>query len=634
MNKNVFKIFLTEDVDEVLDEALPKDLATAYNNSSLGREDRTKGYRTRDIDWQNTDYTPISPEEAKEVWKNNPTSLILIITDSRGEDRAVKFRNDGKVNIDASYGNYRFDLPRDKAYIKRDGTRVTDVFKAKINHLLSIAKKIYVTNEGSVKRDPDQQEFRAKNPESPRYGGEDKSKLYHKYVDANRGSENILNKLKYWQRNYHFSEIPLNYNRTIRYDGDGVVTWTNGSYGGTGDEQFWEGKFKQYWNSWGETDSDTFASWCAYLLAKQKGDLTYRNPTERELEKLFNINKSWKKDYAADVRYLDVARVLQEPRKAVEQSLENAKNLQYKLDREKSKKDEFTSPESRSSRESTINYYINDYKSRLMRIIGELEKYESRLDELDADDAKKIKEYDDEIDRLTKEIDTAKGAYKDIMQNGAYKNSSFGRKIPEALQEEKSLDELVDILANRRTESLGELNEDLTDEDKVAALAEYLDVDPAEISELDKDYYDTPEGEYLVLDEDGAYSRAADEIRMTFDDMGLEAFTPSFQEYIINNCLSDSAIREFIDEEIDYFESQEDDPERLEYLRSLETRDEMLDYIKEVFGDLSDFVKEDNIDINKVIEEAIKQDGVAHFIAYYDGEENELGNGYYAYRVN
>lgn len=631
MNKKVFEMFLTEDIDEILDEALPKDLATAYNNSELGPLKRNAGYTTGAIDWENTTYTPISPEEGKRVWKDNPTSLILIITDNGGKDRAVKFRADGKVDIDAIYGNYRFNLPKDKAYIKRDGTKVTDVFKAKINHLLSIAKKIYVTDEGSVHRDTSVLKDRSSNPESPNYGGIDKVGLSRKYIDKNRESVNLLDKLDYWKKHYTFTDIPLIKDSGERYiyNDDNTVTFT-GQYGGTGDESYWWEKFIKYFKNWSAYDSDTFNIWCAYLLAKQKGNRSYRNPTADEL----GASDLWRKDLAAELRYLDLTRVLQEPKEKVKQSLKDAKNLESRLEGVKQNKDRFTSPEARKDREGDINYYISRYKSRLLDIINELEKYESRLDNLDASDTQKIKEYDDEIDRLVKEIDSAKKAYNDIMANGAFTNSIMGRKVPESLQEEKSLDELVDILVNRKSESLNELAEDLTDEDKVTSLAEYLDVDPSEITEIDQDYYDTPEGEYIVVNKDEAYDRAASEIRMTFDDLGLQAFTPNFQKYIIDYCISDSAIQEFIDEEIGYFETQEDDSEQLEYLKSLTTRDDKLNYIKEIFGDMSDFVKKDNIDMDKVIEEAIKEDGVAHFIAYYDGEENELGHGYYAYRVN
>ena len=40
------------------------------------------------------------------------------------------------------------------------------------------------------------------------------------------------------------------------------------------------------------------------------------------------------------------------------------------------------------------------------------------------------------------------------------------------------------------------------------------------------------------------------------------------------------------------------------------------------------------IDMDEVVEQCIYEDGVAHFIARYDGDEIELGNGLYAYRTN
>ena len=38
--------------------------------------------------------------------------------------------------------------------------------------------------------------------------------------------------------------------------------------------------------------------------------------------------------------------------------------------------------------------------------------------------------------------------------------------------------------------------------------------------------------------------------------------------------------------------------------------------------------------IDKIVDEAIKWDGIAHFISRYDGKEIDLGNGLYAYRQN
>ena len=125
-----------------------------------------------------------------------------------------------------------------------------------------------------------------------------------------------------------------------------------------------------------------------------------------------------------------------------------------------------------------------------------------------------------------------------------------------------------------------------------------------------------------------------DEIKMLFDDMGLESFTPQFQQQIVNEFMNDEAVDDFVNQEIEYFENEEDDAEMLDYLQGLNTKEEKIDYIKEVFGDLKDFVKPEDIDIDAVAEEAINQDGIAHFIAYYDGDEEELGNGFFGYRVN
>ena len=398
MNKNVLKIFLTEDLNtEQLDEALPKDLAVAYNNSGVDSKSRSKGYYTGPIDWQNTDYIEINPEEGKEIWKNDPTKLILIITDSSGKDRVVKFREDGKVNIDSKFGNYRFNLPRDKAYIKRDGTLVFDIFKAKINHLLSIAKKIYRTNEGEVTRDQSVKDLRATNPESPNYKDVTSAKreLINKYKNENSKALDLLSTLKDF-RQVRKDPVDISKIGRIKYlDDTHEVVWDSG-YGGRGDANYWLEKFKDYFKRWSGGDGDTFVAWLCYLLALDGPNFTYRLPTEKDIRTWYNL-KDVTSNFKADLRYLDVANILQAPKKALEKSLADAYALKNNLEAAQRHKDYFNSPEARSSRESDITYYIQRYKERLMDAINNLEKYEAKLDDLDAEDAKKIKEYDDEI---------------------------------------------------------------------------------------------------------------------------------------------------------------------------------------------------------------------------------------------
>ena len=643
MNKNVFKIFLNEDInDQELDEALPKDLAKAYDYSGLGKDYRSGGYRSGRVDWQNTDYIPLTPEQGKELWKNNPKALVLIIRDDSGNPRAVKFREDGKVDIDPAYGNYRFNLPRETAYIKRDGTKVRDVFKAKINHLLDIAEKIYQTNEGSVTRDTNLLDTRKQNPESPNYPGSDKKDIIRKY-NQNGGSEerDLMRKVEYWKNSRQLENIGgpqglqdlINNRFQLSYDpatGKVKGNWSY-SYGGEGNINFWKDKVIRYFQEFSAYDSDTLGAWLGYLMAEGKGTINYRVPTEGEVKKWYNLKSDWKQNMNAEIRYLDVKKILEEPKQRIAQSIEDAKTLEKKLSRRQADKDSFTSPESRASRESDITYYINDYKRRLNYILNELEKYEGKLDDLDAEDAKKIKDMDDEINQISQDLANAQNATSNIMAQGAYTNTAFGKKVPESLQEEKSLDELVDILQSRKTESL---DEDFGDADvRVNSLAEFLDIDPEEIK-VDGDEFITPEGDYLVLTEEEAHGRAVDEIKMLFFDMGLESFTPQFQQQIINEFMSDEVVDDFVNQEIEYFENEEDDAEMLAYLQGLNTKEEKIDYIKEIFGDLKDFVNPEDIDIDAVAEEAINQDGIAHFVAYYDGDEEELGNGFFAYRIN
>ena len=58
-------------------------------------------------------------------------------------------------------------------------------------------------------------------------------------------------------------------------------------------------------------------------------------------------------------------------------------------------------------------------------------------------------------------------------------------------------------------------------------------------------------------------------------------------------------------------------------------------YIRDTLG--SDTFKEwakDKVDLDKLADEAIDRDGKEHFISYYDGNEIDLGDGLFAYRLN
>lgn len=139
-------------------------------------------------------------------------------------------------------------------------------------------------------------------------------------------------------------------------------------------------------------------------------------------------------------------------------------------------------------------------------------------------------------------------------------------------------------------------------QEKLQAIANYLEVDP---SYFEEEGYDPNEFEskeynesYVVLTEEEAREYAKRDIESVFDELGLDAFTPRFQEWILNNAV-----------EGDFFFGEDD---------------------------FNDAVKEGRVDIDmdKVVDKCISRDGIAHFVAIYDGKEIDLGNGLYAYRVD
>jgi hypothetical protein len=219
--------------------------------------------------------------------------------------------------------------------------------------------------------------------------------------------------------------------------------------------------------------------------------------------------------------------------------------------------------------------------------------------------------------------------------------------------------------------------------ERIQALATHLDIDPSEISNIYDNEFETPEGDYLVVDSYEAEELAKEDIRNLFDELGLDSFTPEFRDWIIMNALDDEWFEEAVKEayesyvdDIEYesdltfdnrliqelydanilteddFEEDEDggpdfsalkdgvdiDSAKEEYVdRLVYDAGDPVDYCGDNFGWewVSNMATTYNlIDMDEVVEQCIYMDGVAHFIARYDGNEIELGNGLYAYRTN
>ncbi len=237
-------------------------------------------------------------------------------------------------------------------------------------------------------------------------------------------------------------------------------------------------------------------------------------------------------------------------------------------------------------------------------------------------------------------------------------------------------------ISDKRYADLSELDEDLHDDYYALREATGLDLDGARTGYRD-DVIETDDGDYIILTEEEAYETARDNIENDIDDMGLEAFTENFQDWIIDNALDQDWFREAYEESNDYyiddieneagngFESRlieeaydegivsDDELEEneygdkvlkdnssanferikedyLEYLNGRE--DDYVGWYRDNFGDddLTRLIRDGyvSLDIDKIVDECIKWDGVAHFLNTYDGEEIELPNGKFAYRIN
>ena len=241
-------------------------------------------------------------------------------------------------------------------------------------------------------------------------------------------------------------------------------------------------------------------------------------------------------------------------------------------------------------------------------------------------------------------------------------------KIPYTKQA-KSLDEQITILRSR--------NIIIKDEEKAKALSDELGKEV----DFHNGIFETNDGEeYEVLTDDEADERFSESVRELIDEMGIEAFSPYFQEWIKDNALDSEWFDEAKDESNEYYmqdiRDESDDEYSSRLLREMveegvvdesdleENEDGLLDLkegsvddywedFKERLNDgwpdsiqwyidnfgnegLTTVIKNNSgiLDIDKIIEEVKDLDGRGNEIASYDGEEIELDNGYFAYRVN
>lgn len=224
-----------------------------------------------------------------------------------------------------------------------------------------------------------------------------------------------------------------------------------------------------------------------------------------------------------------------------------------------------------------------------------------------------------------------------------------------------------------------------TKEEKRLALAEHLGIDESELedSDYDENVFMYDDMGYLVLDDKEADNAVYNDIESLIDDMGLEAFSENMQNWILENAIDydfeeayhemeesyvediesegsrefdNRLIEEMYDANIltdDDFEEDEDgeiDHQRLK--DDVDLYDKKEEYVDYLLNNISDFREEfidefgidevlslvkdgyASLDTSAIVDEVIRWDGRGPSLADYDGEERELDNDLFAYRVD
>ena len=178
-------------------------------------------------------------------------------------------------------------------------------------------------------------------------------------------------------------------------------------------------------------------------------------------------------------------------------------------------------------------------------------------------------------------------------------------------------------------------------------------------SEYDDNTFIVEGKEYQILTDEEADEAHEEYISNFIDDCGISAFTPYAQRYIIENYMDKSWFNEAMIESYESYvediklesSSDKDFENRLEEEISdtgCEDEESYVEYLCSQYSDgvewyIDNFGEADffkicketcHLDISGISEFCIREDGRGHSLATYDGNELELDDNYYAYKLN
>lgn len=215
-------------------------------------------------------------------------------------------------------------------------------------------------------------------------------------------------------------------------------------------------------------------------------------------------------------------------------------------------------------------------------------------------------------------------------------------------------------------------------EEKIEALAKFLDIAPDDVSEESVDTFEANGKEWRVLTDQEADEAVEEETRNIMDEMGLEAFNPDFQETILRDYVNDHGwFQDALQEDMEYYAADLEDDRLIEEcqeadliknedfetdedgepdydqckLDRTELEEKLVEHLVDEAGDPMEWFKDNfgeeefkdaviehcDFDYEGIAQEAISWDGRGHFLNTYDGREEEVevnNETYYIYRLN
>lgn len=352
--------------EDALQERIPKDLAKAYDKS------RVHSYATRNydsmgkVDFENSEYTEITPEQALAMKKEGTLSTVKALVN--GE--LVTFYNDGTQD------NYIQYLPHNKKYTTRTGRDEYNSKYVPLKHILSVADKLYVADEKTV--DPEKMKARLGVGEDGRFKSDE-------YDPSGRfGSQRDAN-------------LELGKHRR-----DG---W--GSYGDI--EKKWHQRAK-------DKLADLEARWEAGDISRneyEKYKAQYSaDIDEYESKRLKDIQ--YKRDRRADARNYASNIEATSTVRTFKQLKKDMKSTQGYIDRAAAKVADLKANASNSSEYDYAKKELSKLKSQLWDIQHRIDYYEKRL--ADAENGAEVAKYEAEMQNYLNQLSDAQNSINALLR--------------------------------------------------------------------------------------------------------------------------------------------------------------------------------------------------------------------------